>query len=245
LAIEKVIQRSRVIGNCLLNCNDVNQLCGVRVQIQPCWLLRTHWYRVFIATPTFAGARTSFVPSPSSPPVCLFAKNHTSIFYVRRGATNESSAPASEAVNVIGYLISSIMVRTPIRRSWSKRSRIPGLSNNVFEIDNAVEISPSTARVCPPGETTRRRHLVLGLFDHHAITDPLLHLPLPCVSLPSGKFVPLIRVLAENSNSFGFAAVKRDRCTIFLCQNGQLTFGVSSNTLAAKRPWQHPLAVMN
>jgi len=41
-------------------------------------------------------------------------------------------------------------------------------------------------------------------------------------------------------NSFGFAAVKRDRCT-YLLPNGQLTFPLvfHQTHLQPERPWQH------
>ena len=97
---------------------------------------RAAWVPVFIATPTSAcaSAGASFVPSPaiatSLPSRC--SSRISSSFRSGVASARNESTPDSSAIfsAVSGLSPVTMIVRMPIARSWSKRTRMPSLTTS-------------------------------------------------------------------------------------------------------------------
>ena len=134
LAIENVVNEPRVISSCLPTSTISISFVGLlsRSTMLPASLAA--WVPVFIATPTsaWASAGASLVPSPviatRLPPACsrlISAILSSGVASARKPSTPASSAIAA-AVNGLSPVI--MIVRMPIARIWSKRSRMPGFT---------------------------------------------------------------------------------------------------------------------
>ena len=151
LATEKVVSAPRVMSSCLPISTMSMSFVGFesRSTMLPASLAAD--VPVFIATPTSAWARAgaSLVPSPvmatSRPPSC--SRLISAILSSGVASARKSSTPASSAMAraVIGLSPVIITVRMPIRRSSSKRSRMPDLMTS---------LRWTTPRTCAPSDTT-------------------------------------------------------------------------------------------
>ena len=132
-ASENVVSAPRVISNCLPIVTKSISLVGSESKSTMFAASFAAWVPEFIASPTFAwaSAGASLVPSPviatNLPSACCL--RITSILSSGVASAMKSSTPASSAITdaVIRLSPVSIIVRMPIFRSWSNRSRIPGL----------------------------------------------------------------------------------------------------------------------
>ena len=134
LAIEKVVSEPRVINSCLPIPTISISFVGFesRSTMLPASLAAL--VPVFIATPTSAcaSAGASLVPSPviatSLPPACSLRIN--AILSSGVASARKSSTPASLAIaSAVRGLSPVIMtVRMPMRRSSSKRWRMPSFT---------------------------------------------------------------------------------------------------------------------
>src|SRR4029450_8104494 len=133
LAIEKVVSDPLVISSCLPMATISMSLVGLesRSTMLPASLAAT--VPVFMATPTSAWARAgaSLVPSPvmatSLPSPC--SARISSILRSGVAWARKSSTPASLAMAAAVSGVAPVIVA--VRRSWSKRSRMPPLTTSL------------------------------------------------------------------------------------------------------------------
>ncbi len=166
LAIENVVSEPRVISSCLPTSTISISFVGLlsRSTMLPASLAAC--VPVFIATPTsaWASAGASLVPSPviatRLPPACsrlISAILSSGVASARKPSTPASSAIAA-AVSGLSPVI--MIVRMPIERSWSNRSRMPGLTVSLRRITPSTRhgavgpaLSMTTSGVAPSRDT--------------------------------------------------------------------------------------------
>ena len=111
---------------------------------------------MFIATPTSAcaSAGASFVPSPVIATMRPFACSSliSAIFVSGVASARKSSTPASSAITAAVTRLSPVIitVRMPIRRSSSKRSRMPPLTMSFRWMTPSTKLSCATTSGVPP-----------------------------------------------------------------------------------------------
>ena len=217
LAIEKVVSAPRVMSSCLPIATTSISLVGSlsRSTMLPASLAAE--VPVFIATPTsaWASAGASLVPSPviatSLPPSC--SDRIRAILSSGVASARKSSTPASSAIAlaVSGLSPVIITVRMPMARSWSKRSRMPGLTMSLRWIDaqRAGGLAGSAARDDERGaavgaDPVDRVVQVVRATSATAVLDPARRprrSRRPCATrVPSGRSTPDMRVEAENGD---------------------------------------------
>ena len=133
---------------------------------------------VFIATPTsaWASAGASLVPSPVIATMRPFACSSliSASFASGVASARKSSTPASSAITAAVTRLSPVIitVRMPIRRSSSKRSRMPPLTMSFRWMTPRTKLSWATTSGVPPARailstssSSRARHLAALLLD--------------------------------------------------------------------------------
>ena len=133
LAIENVVSAPRVISSCLPTSTISISFVGLESRSTMFPASRAAWVPVFIATPTsaWASAGASLVPSPVIATIRPLAccSLISSSFASGVASARKSSTPDSSAIFAAVRRLSPVImiVRMPIARRWSKRSRIPSL----------------------------------------------------------------------------------------------------------------------
>ncbi len=161
LAMEKVVKAPRVMRSCLptstTSINFVGSLS--RSTMFPASLAA--WVPLFMATPTSAWARAArrWCHPPSSPPVSLpLLLADVRQFRFRGGLGNKivHARLLAMLLAVSGLSPVTITVRSPIRRSRSKRSLIPGLRMSSRTTMPAIRAFSLTNKgVCPCWQSNR------------------------------------------------------------------------------------------
>ena len=150
-------ERPEEIEELLADLDNLDELGRVGVEVDHVAGSLAATVPVFMATPTSAWAKAgaSLVPSPvmaiSLPPPC--SARISSIFRSGVAQARKSSTPASLAMAAAVSGLSPVIMtmRMPMRRSWSKRSRMPPLTMSLrWMTPRARSPSATTSRVPPP-----------------------------------------------------------------------------------------------
>jgi hypothetical protein len=167
---------------------------------------RAAWVPVFIATPTSAcaSAGASFVPSPviatSRPSACW--RRISSSFASGVASARKSSTPDSSAIFAAVSRLSPVtmIVRMPIARSRSKRSRMPSLTTSLSSITPSTWLSRATASGVDPWRATRSSSDSSsgGAWPPSSVAQRSTASPAPLRRRVPFSSTPLMRVWAVN-----------------------------------------------
>ena len=208
-AIEKVVRAPRVISRPLPISTTSISLVGSESRSIMFAASLAAWVPLCMARPTSACARAgaSFVPSPimatSFPPRCssrIMASLSSGVASARKPSTPASRAIAS-AVRGLSPVI--ITVRSPMRRSCSKRSRMPGFTTSDRATTPSTRSSRSTTRGVPPARATSSTSgdSSVGTLPPRSRARRVMRSAAPLRMLRPPASTPLMRVCAVNSTN--------------------------------------------